>query len=152
VDNVGAARTPGYPAQKAQATTDAAFVATLERTLPADAMVFQLPFISFPEGDGAERTGGYDHFIPYLYSKTLRWSFGAVRGREGAIWQQAVASRSGAALAEGLKSSGFAAIWIDRRGYRDRGHRLEQSLREATLSSPLQSSNGRYAVFILATR
>ena len=62
------------------------FVAEMEAVLPEQAMVFQLPVMEFPEAPVLGLLP-YDHFRPYLYSKTLRFSFGSVKGRDRDKWQ-----------------------------------------------------------------
>ena len=82
----GADAEPAGPASSLW-RSDGAFVAALERRLPKDAMVFQLPVVDFPEHSAIERLSAHDLIKEgYLHSKTLRWSAGGVRGRDGE-WQ-----------------------------------------------------------------
>jgi phosphoglycerol transferase len=100
---------------------DERFVAALERRLPPDAMVFQLPVVDFPEHGSAHRMSAHDLIKEgYLHSRTLRWSAGGVRGRSGE-WQFPAAQRSRRKLLRGITALGFRALMIDRYGYADDG-------------------------------
>ena len=71
--------------------SDRRFVADMEAALPANAMVFQLPVMEYPESP-VPGLGSYEHFRPYLYSSGLRYSFGSQKGREREAWQKEIAS------------------------------------------------------------
>src|SRR5262249_52791199 len=47
---------------------DRAFVRGVEATLPRRAMIFQLPYVPFPENGFVHRMYDYDHFRPYFHS------------------------------------------------------------------------------------
>ena len=53
-------------------------------------MVFQLPFVGFPIDKGPGRMVPYDHVRGYLHTRTVKWSYGAISGRETNLWQQNV--------------------------------------------------------------
>ena len=104
---------------------DGAFVATIERRLPKNAMVFQLPVADFPEHGAVEELSAHDLIKEgYLHSKTLRWSAGGIRGRSGE-WQWPAFDLSTRMLVRGLTAMGFSAITVDRNGFADHGnHRV----------------------------
>ena len=80
-------------------------------------MVFQLPVIDFPEHGDVLRLSAHDEIKEgYLHSKTLRWSSGGVRGREGE-WQWPASQLPMADLVRGVTAMGFSALTIDRYGY-----------------------------------
>jgi hypothetical protein len=96
---------------------DAAFVTTLQRRLPENAMVFQLPVVDFPEHGTTERMSNYDLIKEgYLHSTRLRWSAGGVRGRDGE-WQFPAAALPPRQLLRGIAAIGFSAVMLDRYGY-----------------------------------
>jgi len=100
---------------------DGAFVATLERRLPKNAMVFQLPVVDFPEHGAIRRMSAHDLIKEsYLHSKTLRWSAGGVRGRNGE-WQWPAVQLPTRAFLRGITAMGFSALMVDRYGYPDDG-------------------------------
>ena len=61
----------------------------IQARLPHGASVFQLPYVPFPEGIPQTPVGGplatyatkYEPLRGYLHSSTLRWSYGAMKGR-----------------------------------------------------------------------
>jgi phosphoglycerol transferase len=97
-----------------------AFVQKLEGTLPNDAMVFQLPFRAYMNESSFGRMKEYDHFRPYLVSRTLRFSYPAF-SNEQVRWQEAAARLDVGSLVSLLSTTGFAAILVDRYGYEDGG-------------------------------
>ncbi len=119
---------PGYATANAAFTRDRDFVTHIERTLPAYSLIFQLPYVAFPESAPQHDLPDYALFKGYLHSKTLRWSYGAMRGRRGDEWEREIASRSPRELVEALAVSGFAGIYVARLAYEDRGAALEAQL------------------------
>lgn len=92
----------------------------LERTLPARAMVFQLPVMGFPEVTPPWRLSDYEHFRPYLHTDSFRFSYGAAKFRARSHWQVDLENADPAMLARTLEEYGFAALYLDRKGYEDR--------------------------------
>jgi phosphoglycerol transferase len=129
---------------------DAAFVRRLEASLPPASMIFQLPYMALPEHGTVEDLGDYELLRPFLHSKTLRWSYGAMRGRQGDYWQRDVAAKPPADMVRTLAFAGFAGIYIDRSGFADRAEELEEELRGLLGAGPLVSPDGRKAFFALA--
>src|SRR5262249_5518440 len=126
--------------------SDTAFVRRIEASLPRAAMVFQLPYVPFPEHPPVQRMFDYDHFRGYLHSTALRWTYGAMKGRPTDAWLAELASRPAPALVEAAALAGFAGIYVDRHGYADAGVGLELAL-AGTLGEPIASADGRLAFF-----
>jgi phosphoglycerol transferase len=137
---------PGYAADVAAASSDHAFVSQIEGEMPAQAEIFQLPYMSFPENGPLLRMLDYDPARGYVNSSDLRWSYGAVRGRP-ANWDAATLPMP--ALVRGLSAAGFDGIWVDRFGYADNGTAIESQLRTLLKVAPLGSSDGRFLFFDL---
>jgi phosphoglycerol transferase len=144
-DQTSASFVPTYVRNKTAYNSQRAFGASAQKLLPAGAMVFQLPYTPFP-GAGVELPAGYgdyDPLIPYIYSEGLKWSFGAMRGRELAAWQAKTAALPVPKMLELIKQKDFSAVYVDRLGYKDQGQRIVAEL-TATLGKPdVTSSNGR---------
>lgn len=141
---------PDHDALAAAFLHDRAFIRQIEAALPAGAMVFQLPYLTMPEApEKPYRMEAYGHLRGYLHSRRLRWSYGAIRGREAARWQQQVASEPAEVLVRTLTGAGFRGLYIDRYGYGDGAAGLEGQLRSILGRPPLQSGNGRFVFFIL---
>jgi hypothetical protein len=126
---------PGSPATAQIAATrqmvqaDAAMVATLERRLPKDAMIFQMPVMDFPEVSPVRGVADYEHIRPYLYSKQLRFSYGSNKGRKRERWQKEAEQLGTSRLVGLLESYGFSAVLINRKGYEDGATAMLQELK-----------------------
>ena len=140
---------PPYAALNAEFKDDHDFIARVEQSVPSKSMIFQLPYIPFPEHPPVNDMIDYDHFKAYLHSKSLRWSYGSIRGREGDVWQRSVAARPLPEMVEYLAFSGFNGIYIDRFGYQDTGAALESELASLIGTTPIASNSGRLSFFNL---
>ncbi len=138
---------PRYGQVKAVYQSDAAFINHVEASVPANAMVFQLPYMPFPESPVVGDVVSYDHFRAYLHSETLRWSFGAMRNRDGDVWQRHVTVKPLHALVEAVAAAGFSGIYLDRYGYADRGAELEAQLAKLLETAPVVSPDQRLTFF-----
>ena len=139
----------GFDSWAAEYRHDEAYVKSLEASLPAGARIFELPYFPFPEEPPHFNLPDYGLARPYLHSSSLRWSYGATRGRETDLWQQQVTSKTTADMLEALALSGFDALYIDRWGYGDGAVALEARISGVLKLSPLVSANRRMAVFNL---
>ncbi len=142
---------PAYGANEATWQSDGAFVRSIEESLPAGAMIFQLPYMAFPEAGNFQRLSDYDQARPYLHSSRLRWSYGAVRGRP-ADWAARFKDAPIAELVPELRRRGFRGIEIDRFGYADNGASVEAELQRRLGERPLVSRDARLAFFALRER
>ena len=141
---------PNYSQLKSEFRHDAEFVQRIETAMPQGAMIFQLPVVAFPENPRVNRLNDYDLAKGYLHSQRLRWSYGAIKGRENDAWQRWVTSKPAPDLVETLALAGFAGIYVDRYGYPDSGEKLEADLTGVTGKGPIVvSENGRLAFFDL---
>jgi phosphoglycerol transferase len=140
---------PDYVKFRNDFESDRAFVQQVEAKLQPSAMIFQLPAVSFPENPKFARMSDYDLLRGYLHSKTLRWSYGTIKGREGDVWMRAVALKPTAELVETLAWSGFSGVYVDRFGYTDNGAKLEGELKSLLGGAPVISSNQRLVFYDL---
>jgi hypothetical protein len=125
-----------------------AFVADLEARLPAGSAIMQFPLRPYPNDPGTERMGVYDHFLPYLVSRHLRWSFPPLSGRQR-DWQAEIGRLPSQDWPALLTRAGFRAILIDRAGYWDRGQSIADELRAAPGAPVTLVENHRYIVLDL---
>ncbi|MDX6667174.1 MAG: hypothetical protein QOK04_554 [Solirubrobacteraceae bacterium] len=142
---------PKYAPDARQYHSDARFVRAIERRLPGDAAVFQLPYVPFPEAITRVNHSAVRYYEPtrgYLHSDRLRWSFGAMRGTS-ADWQSALTNVPIARLVPGVAAAGFQGVWIDRSGYLDHGRRIERDLTSILREPPLASSGRDLSFFDL---
>ncbi len=149
IDEAGRGRVPDYAGLKADFENDAEFVRRIEAAVPTGSMVFQLPYFPFPEAPHIVELGDYEEFRPYFHSRSLRWSYGAMKGRNDDKWQSEVAERSREEFVQAIAERGFAGIYIDRLGYADRAAALEAELTDILGQPPLVSGNIRMSFFPL---
>jgi hypothetical protein len=146
--------------------SDREFVGKLESALPDKALVFQLPVM-----DGTPIAGvpSSDHYRPYLYGNRLRWTHGAQPGTKTLQWQQSVQQKlvEGASVdqqaqqvrfvadnvrraVDEMRGKGFAAIYVNRNGFPDRGKGLFDALLDLGYETPpIYSPAGDLACILL---
>jgi hypothetical protein len=127
---------------------DRKFVGEIDRRLPQDAAVFQLPYVPFPESRRVVDLYENDLLRGYLHSGDLRWSAGATKGRPE-DWVDDLAGMPTATVLDAAAAAGFSGLMIDRFGYADRAAALENELRGWLGSEPLVSGYGRHSFFDL---
>jgi phosphoglycerol transferase len=91
----------------------------------------------------------YDLLKGYLHSNTLRWSYGSMRDRQDALWEERVAGQPLEMMIRQLAYAGFSGIYVDRYGYSDLGSGIESRLSQQLGEFPLVSEDGRLAFFNL---
>jgi len=138
---------PQYQQINAEYDSDHELIQNIEATLPASSMIYQLPYVPFPEHPRVNTMVDYDHFRGYLHSQHLRWSYGAMKKREGDLWQRQTAALPVDQLVETLGFAGFGGIYLDRHGYDDNGAAIEAQLSNALATAPVVSRNGRLVFF-----
>lgn len=148
LDQTGTAFDPDHVTARAEWANDARFVNAIEQRLPDDAEVFQLPYMAFPEVPPLHGMSAYDLARGYLHSDRLRFSYGAMSGRD-ADWSGALADAAPDDVIASAAAAGFQGLWIDRAGYADQGAALEAVVRKLTGQQPLVSENGRLAFYDL---
>jgi len=120
------------------------FVHQLERKLPPQSMVLQLPFRqTYLNDSGVARMQPYEHFKLYLVSHQLRWSFPAL-SNEQVAWQQAAAALDPTFLPHQMVREGFSAIVVDRYGYQDNGTGVLAAIRAGLRDEDVVAETERY--------
>lgn len=133
--------------------SDRAYVSQLEASVPAGSAILQLPNCPYPNYifHFDDRTfSGHEHLRPQLHSKTLRWSYGAMPGHRGYLWNQHLEQMALEQQCITLADAGFQGISVNRWGFPDQGAQVLCDL-EAILGPPsLQSSDQTHFYFGLA--
>jgi phosphoglycerol transferase len=150
-DQISPGALPDYQAIRTQFANDQAFVRDIEAQVPRGAMIFQLPFMPFPEAAQPQVMRDYDLLRGHLHSTHLRWSYGTVRGREGNSWLRQTTALPSGQLVDTLAWAGFSGVYIDRHGFADGADALRLGLESALGASPLYSAD-RELVFYSLTR
>jgi len=138
---------PPYDSLKEEYMSDKFFVNSIEAIMPNNAMIFQLPYVPFPEYPPINNMIEFSHLRGYLHSNNLRWSYGAMKGRSGDDWQRAVAGMSMENMLKTLSQTGFQGIYIDCYGFEDGGANMISALKQNLKVEPLISDNGRLYFF-----
>jgi len=138
---------PPYEQLNAEFVSDANFVGEIEKSVTKNAMIFQLPYMYFPEHWPIYNMSDYELFKGYLHSRILRWSYGAMKGRESDLWQREVVAKPLDEMVEAISFAGFSGIYVNRKGYADMGADLEAKLFELFDTKPIVSSDNRLVFF-----
>jgi phosphoglycerol transferase len=135
---------PTYRANAALYNSDSAFVRAIERQVPRHANIFELPIVEFPESPV-----GWEHFIPYLHSSQLKWSFGAMKGRPS-DWEAALVGAPLAQLLPAISAAGFSGVYFNPREVPEGGVSILSGLSQELGVSPLVSSDRHLYFFNMA--
>ena len=128
---------------------DADFIHRIESMVPPRSMILELPFDPFPESPPVNQMGDYEELRGYLHSRSLRWSYGAMKGRPASNWLAAISSEPTDRMLSATVTAGFAGILIDRFGYADRAAGLESQLTSLLGAGPIVNKSGRLSFFLL---
>jgi phosphoglycerol transferase len=145
-DQVTPAAIPPYAEIEAAFHSDGDLVRRIEAGLPARAMVFELPYMTYPESTPLHGMNDYDPLRPALNSRMLRWSYPAMRGGFDDEWIRAAAAQEPDRLVSELSDADFAGILVTRAGYPDK--RMELAL-VRLLGAPDVSADRRLVFFSL---
>ena len=124
--------------------SDRHFVRSLEAALPAGAMLFQMPVVEFPEGPRIRKATDYEHLRPYLFSSSLRFSYGSDKGRPREEWQARVYDLPAEPLADAAERLGFAGLLVNRKAYVDGGQELRERLGATGRLEAWESPDGTF--------
>lgn len=124
------------------------FVDRVEASVPRGTAVYTLPEQQFPESPGPGGLLDYDSAVGYLHSDNLKWSYGAVRSRQGR-WLVSMSELALGPKLERVSACGFGGIWLDRAGYTDPDG-VSARIRDLTNTEPITSEDGRREFYSLA--
>ncbi len=127
---------------------DAAFIQAIEATEEDGAMIYQMPYMKYPENGGIQQMPDYAHLIGYVHSDTLRWSYGAVAGREGDAWLRAINELTLEEQLISIEEAGFVGIYVDWDAYLpDERMVMEQMLSDKVSDNPIVNASGNKAYY-----
>ena len=104
-------------ANRALYENDKKFIQSIEKSLPINAAIYQLPYMAYPENSFVNSLGSYDQARGHIHSSNLNWSFGGIRGRDGDWFYRKLALLPINQQAVVINAMGFSGIYVDRRGY-----------------------------------
>lgn len=129
---------------------DEEFIHKISQTVPPKSMIFQVPYVSFPEGQSLNSMGNYDLLKGYLHSKELYWSFGNMKNSFGDKWMRELVKKPLNESLSIISHVGYAGIYVDRSGYSsDYLNRLEEELSNILNVEPIISKNQQLAYYNL---
>ncbi|MDT7545932.1 MAG: hypothetical protein QOE99_2042 [Actinomycetota bacterium] len=150
LDQTSSSDVPNYKASLAAWRNDARFVAAVERRLPRDAMVLELPYVPYPENPPVRQMLDYDLLKGYVHSNDLRWTYGAIKGRP----QDWLSNEAGLPITELIPAAvaaGFRGLWVDQAGYGDGGTAVTDQIAEVVgIDNAMLSDDKRLVVFDLS--
>ena len=144
-DQTSGAMVPRYGFVQGNFRAERDFFAAIERDLPTGAAVFQLPYQPFPEPP-PQSGDAYAPMRAYLHTDDLRWSYGAMKGRDR-DWQARLVEKPFEATLPALAAAGFAGIHIDRRAFADEARPEEDELRRVLGVEPRRNADNRLLFF-----
>jgi hypothetical protein len=140
-------RDPGAAANYA---SDVDYFVGIESDLDPGSAVFVLPVRGYPEEAPTVFSADYDLLRPYLSSRTLRFSYGGIKGRE-MEWQRQLTPATPEDLLVSLVATEFDGLLVDRFGYADEGAALLGAVSDEVNADPRIDATGRWAYFDLRT-
>lgn len=147
-DQTSPALTPDHEAIAAAWNADRAYFGQAEEVFGAEAAVFQLPYIGFPEEGTVESVPYNDHLWGYVHSD-LAWSFGGIKGQDN-DWQPLALQDGITAALPKLVVAGFDALYVNRLGYADGGAAIESEIIAVIgAQTPLVHPDGTLAIYDL---
>jgi phosphoglycerol transferase len=149
LDQTNPSDVPSYQWNASEYNNDENFVKNIESIVPINTEIFQLPYVPFPENPPVINLGDYELFRGYLHSTSLKWSYGAMKGRVGDLWQKNLSTKPLNAQLETLSYAGFGGIYLDRYGYADGGADIEAKIFNILQEAPTVSGNKRQVFYDL---
>ena len=125
------------------------FFGELEDSLEPGDMVYTLPYLQFPEGGLLYDMGTYDPGYGYVYTRTIRWSYGGIVGRNEDAKLLNIDNGASADFVNNILDNGFSGVYIDRNGYEDGGIEIIQFYSIELGLTPLVSEDERFVFYNL---
>ncbi|HVS40260.1 MAG TPA: hypothetical protein VMS17_32175 [Gemmataceae bacterium] len=146
-DQTSAVMRPSYTETRRQFDSDRDFGRRIETLLPPGSMVYEMPYVPFPENPPVCGLADYELLRPLFHTRTLRWSYGTVKGGNTDFWQAELAKLPMPELVETLAFAGFRGIYLDRRGFADGAAQAEEELSCLLDVAPQVSRTGQQSFF-----
>jgi phosphoglycerol transferase len=101
--------------------TDKAYFSSLQKMIPKQAIILQLPYVPFPEYPPVVKMTPYDQFRPYLHTRGIRWSYGVMKGTQEDEVIRTLSSLSPQDIVKKAHIVGYSGVLINTLGYKDAG-------------------------------
>ncbi|MDE6981258.1 MAG: hypothetical protein K2P60_07675, partial [Lachnospiraceae bacterium] len=117
------------------------FFSDIEEQLEENSMVYQLPMAEFPEYGYVYNMADYSMLRGYLFTDTIRWSYGGIKGRNDAAKGLNLDNGMSERFVHGLTDNGFSGVYIDTEGYEDGGAAINNFYQKQLGLKPLVSDD-----------
>jgi hypothetical protein len=129
---------------------DQQFFSALEKHIPKNGMVLQLPYIGFPEDSSPNGVLSSDELVPFLQTDHVRWTSGGIKGRPAADWPEQLEQYEPSDLVALAAAADMDGILVDSHAYADGGTAILTGLEKALGERPIVSpGNLRWHYFDL---
>lgn len=135
---------------------DKKYIENIENIMPENSSIYQLPTISYNDMEPPVKSKygeykHYRHFIGYIFSKKLKWSYGADHGRIENEWYDKVNEMDSLDLLNEIFHSGFAGLYIDigLLGNEELSNKIEEDLKNILKEEPIIHEDGSILFFSL---
>lgn len=99
------------------AEVNSEFYSAIEAKMEPDSMIYQIPFREFPETAVIEGLGPYNQLEAYVFTDTLQWSHGGIKGRNVTAQELYIDDGMSREFIDDIVSQGFQGVCVDLRGY-----------------------------------
>ena len=89
----------------------------LMKSLKKNQMVYQFPFMEFPEVGPINKMGDYEHLRAFINTKDIHYTYGNNKGRGIEEWQSKIALDNEGKFIDQIESYGFSAIYLNKKAY-----------------------------------
>ena len=116
-------------------------------------LLYQLPYIPFPESPPVNGVTDADELRPFLHSTTLRWSAGGIKGRAPIDDVGAYADLPVPAMVMAVRGLGACGFVVDRAAFTDDGEALLAQLKSVLGADAVSfdSPDGRFGFVDMTT-
>lgn len=125
------------------------FFEEIEKNLEENAMVYQLPWMDFPEVPMIYNMMDYAHFSGYLLTDKVRWSYGGIKGRPNEAEELLCDDGKSMKFIENIMNAGFQGVYIDTYGFEDGGTAINEFYQKELGLTPLVTDDGRLYFYLL---
>lgn len=126
------------------------FFSYIENEIGNEGMIFQFPYMKFPEIPPLNNLKDYELFKGYLHSNKLKWSYGGYKGRRSDLWNRYMNTLYIDEMLEKISIVGFNGLYIDKRAYLKEDYKkLENTIIKITRTMPYISDDKNLVFFDL---
>ncbi len=120
---------------------DREFIIKIESLLPENSKIYQMPYKNIYDDVPFYNEGSFALIKPYLHSNKLKWSHGAIKGRDADRWFNEFSQKPIKEQLETISLLGFSGIYIDKKAYIDNASSIQNEIEKFTGINPLSSAN-----------